>query len=295
MSAPDLNKIKELRNITDAPFVDCKKALEASAYDIQKAIAWLQENGKAKAIKKAGRIAAEGLVYAIKNDKKIVIFELNSETDFVAKNKNFISLKDEIATLLLENNFNNLDQAFEIKSGSGKTISDLVTDASATLGEKISLRRVEFVLISNGQNAGSYVHFNGQTSAIAVIEGGSKEVARNVCMHSVAMNPEFTFESEIPVDKLNKIKSDLSQSPALVGKPENIQQSIITGMLAKELSKFVLEYQPFVVESEISVAKYLQNNNAKLIKIIRFEVGEGIEKVVSNFSEEVKNQIENSK
>ncbi|CAT04806.1 Elongation factor Ts [Mesomycoplasma conjunctivae] len=290
-----LLKIKKLREISDAPFVDCKQALENTDYDLDKAVVWLQENGKAKALKKANRIAAEGLVSAIKNEENIVIFELNSETDFVAKNQNFIDLKNTIATTLLEQPFDSFEQALQVKTKSGKTISELVTDATATIGEKINLRRAIKTNISAGENAGLYVHSNGQIATITIIKGGSEEVAKNISMHTAALNPDYIFESDVPAEKMSKIQQEFASSKVLEGKPENIKANILKGMISKELSKFVLEYQDFAMDSAISVSKYLQNNGAKLIKVVRFEVGEGIEKETVDFSQEVQAQIAKAK
>lgn len=286
-----LKKIKDLRQISDAPFVDCKTALENSGFDIDAAIAWLNENGKTKALKKSDRIAAEGLVLASQSENFALIFELNSETDFVAKNKNFISLQEKIRDLLLQENFENLDQALEIKDENGKTVVELLVDSTATMGEKISLRRSLKMPVFSGQNVGIYTHTNGQIASVIILEGGDSEVAKNVAMHVAALNPEFVFKADIPSQKLEQITAQFENSPSLNNKPEKIRQTILQGMIEKELSKFVLEFQPFALDSALSVSKYLQSKNAKLAKVVRFEVGEGIEKKQVDFSQEVNSQI----
>ncbi|MDW2906286.1 translation elongation factor Ts [Mesomycoplasma ovipneumoniae] len=290
-----LAKIKELREITDAPFVDCKTALENSDYEINGAIKWLHENGKSKALKKADRIAAEGLVLATKSDKHALIFELNSETDFVAKNQNFVKLQGEIAQLLLENDFDNLETALTIKNADSRTIAEMLIESTATMGEKITLRRVLKTKILEGQKVGLYTHSNGQIASVVVIEGGNCTVAKNISMHVSALNPEFNFESDVTQERLAEITQKLESSPALENKPENIKQKIIRGMIEKELSKFVLEFQPFAMDSAISVGKYLEQNSAKLVQVVRFEVGEGIEKQALDFYTEVNSQIKEAK
>ncbi|MHA0296900.1 translation elongation factor Ts [Mesomycoplasma ovipneumoniae] len=290
-----LAKIKELREITDAPFVDCKTALENSDYEINGAIKWLHENGKSKALKKADRIAAEGLVLATKSEKHALIFELNSETDFVAKNQNFVKLQGEIAQLLLENDFDNLETALTIKNQNSRTIAEMLIESTATMGEKITLRRVFKTQIFEGRKVGLYTHSNGQIASVVVLKGGNCTVAKNISMHVSALNPKFNSESDVPQERLAEITQKLENSPALEGKPENIKQKIIRGMIEKELSSFVLEFQPFAMDSAITVGKYLEQNSAKLVKAVRFEVGEGIEKQAVDFYTEVNSQIKEAK
>ncbi|MDW2829491.1 translation elongation factor Ts [Mesomycoplasma ovipneumoniae] len=290
-----LAKIKELREITDAPFVDCKTALENSDYEINGAIKWLHENGKSKALKKADRIAAEGLVLATKSEKHALIFELNSETDFVAKNQNFVKLQGEIAQLLLENDFDNLETALTIKNPDSRTIAEMLVESTATMGEKITLRRVLKTQILEGQKVGLYTHSNGQIASVVVLDGGNCTVAKDISMHVSALNPEFNFESEVPQERLAEITQKVEDSPALEKKPENIKQKIIRGMIEKELSNFVLEFQPLAIDSAITVGKYLEQNSAKLVQAVRFEVGEGIEKQAVDFYTEVNSQIKEAK
>ncbi|MBN3534751.1 translation elongation factor Ts [Mycoplasma procyoni] len=291
--------IKELRERTDAPMVDCKKALEASDWNIEKAIAWLQENGKAKAAKKAGRIAAEGLVYAVSNNNKAVIFEVNSETDFVAQNKQFVELVQEIGQILLNNKFASNEEALALKNASGKSIEELTVDATATIGEKIAFRRAEAFDIAADQKAGVYVHTNGRVASIVLINGADEEAAKNVSMHVSAMNPEYTLVSDYPQNKLDELTQEfakeVNEDPKNASKPDKIKESMINGKVQKKLGEVVLELQEFVMDSQFKVAKYLESKKSSLVKAIRFEVGEGIEKQQTDFAAEVAAQVAEAK
>lgn len=283
--------IKKLREMTGAGFVDCKKALEASGDDLDKAIEWLQKNGAAKAVKKAGNIAADGLVNVVKNDKCAIIYEVNSQTDFVARTEDFKKLVDHIGNILLENDFSNDQQMIEAKDSSGKSIEQLCVDATAKIGEKIALRRAKKVDLSNGNKIGTYVHFDGKKAAIFVADNSNEDNLKGIAMHITAMNPEYLNESAVPKNKINELKEQFAKSPALAGKPEKVQESILAGMLRKELSNYTLTEQDYVVESGKTVGKYLTEIGAKEIEMVRFEVGEGIEKKVDDFAAEVAAQM----
>ncbi|PAK21385.1 translation elongation factor Ts [Mycoplasmopsis agassizii] len=283
--------VKELRERTGSGFLDVKKALEATNYDIEKAIEFLKDSGKAKAAKKAGRIAAEGLVSVVKNDKKVVIFEVNSETDFVATNKQFIDLVKNIGQALLASDFTNLESALAVKIDANTTILQATENATATIGEKISLRRAEFVNLEANQVAGIYTHANGRVSSLLLAEGTNETNARNVAMHIAAMNPEFLSKNEVPANRIEKLTAEFKESPSLKGKPEKIQENILNGMLNKALAEFTLLNQPFVMDQGFSVEKYLTDSSLKALKMKRFEVGEGIEKEVVDFAAEVAAQM----
>ncbi|PAF55261.1 translation elongation factor Ts [Mycoplasmopsis agassizii] len=283
--------VKELRERTGSGFLDVKKALEATNYDIEKAIEFLKDSGKAKAAKKAGRIAAEGLVSVVKNDKKVVIFEVNSETDFVATNQQFIDLVKNIGQALLANDFTNLESALAVKIDANSTILQATENATATIGEKISLRRAEFVNLEANQVAGIYTHANGRVSSLLLAEGTNETNARNVAMHIAAMNPEFLSKNEVPANRLEKLTAEFKESPSLKGKPEKIQENILSGMLNKALAEFTLLNQPFVMDQGFTVEKYLTDSSLKALKMKRFEVGEGIEKEVVDFAAEVAAQM----
>lgn len=281
--------VKELRDRTGAGFLDCKKAIEASNGDVEKAIAWLQEKGQAKAAKKAGAVAAEGVIAAKKEGNKAVIFEINSQTDFVAQNDKFKALVEKIGTALVAADFKTAEEANTVKAGD-KTIAELCTEATATIGEKIVLRRAELINLTDKQSLGLYVHVNSRVGALLVAEGGDDESSRNVAMHIASMNPQFLDENSVPADTLAEMKKEIAESDVIASKPEKIRENIAKGMLNKKLSEITLVDQEFVME-KMPVKKYLADNGAKALKMIRFEVGEGIEKVASNFAEEVAQQM----
>lgn len=283
--------IKELRERTGAGFVDCKKALEASNNNIDAAIEWLQKNGAAKAIKKAGNIAAEGLVNIVQNDKVAIIYEVNAQTDFVAMNEDFKKLVNHIGTILLENEFSTTEEILKLKDSDGKAIEELTTNATAVIGEKISFRRAIKVEINDEIKVGTYVHFDGKKASIFVAKGGNGDNLKGIAMHIAAMNPEYLNESSVPKTRIYELKEEFKQSPALKGKPEKVQENILAGMLRKALSENVLTEQDYVVESGKTVLKYLTEINAKEVAMHRFEVGEGIEKQEVDFAAEVAAQM----
>lgn len=283
----DAKLIKELRDRTGAGFLDVKKALEATDNNMDKAIEWLQERGAAKAAKKAGNIAAEGVVAIAQNDSVAVMYEVNSQTDFVAQNAEFTELVETIGKALLSADFNTAEEANAI-SYEGKTVAEMTTEATATIGEKIEVRRA--VRVSKNGSLGAYVHTNKQVAAIVVTEGGTDEIARNVAMHVASMNPQFLDENSVPAEKVAAMKAEIAESPALEGKPENIKENIAKGMLRKQLSELTLVDQEFVME-KMPVSKYLSSKGATAKAMYRFEVGEGIEKVEQDFAAEVAAQM----
>ncbi|VEU76091.1 translation elongation factor Ts [Mycoplasmopsis columboralis] len=287
MADSKLEKIKELRARTNSALVDVKKALEATNYDMDAAIAWLKENGIVKAAKKAGRVAAEGVVAASGDDKNAVLVEINSETDFVVKNDKFIKLVNEVTPAIFKAGANTLEEALSVKLADGQTVEAALTEATAVIGEKISLRRIMRIQASENQVLGIYVHANNQVAAVVVVNGKNADVARNVAMHVSAMNPEFTLVSDMPAERMEEIKAGFEKPNGFDSKPAQIQEKIQEGWLNKQLSEFVLTHQPFVMDDGVTVEKYLANSSCSLVKSVRFEVGEGIEKVQSNFAEEV--------
>ncbi|WLP85775.1 translation elongation factor Ts [Mycoplasma seminis] len=291
MADNKMELIKELRARTNSALVDCKKALEATNYEIEAAIAWLKENGIVKAAKKAGRITAEGAVTALGDDKHAILVEINSETDFVAKNDKFISLLNDVATALFSSNANTHQEGLDVKLANGETVEQALVNATAVIGEKISLRRFTKVVAQENQVLGIYVHANQQVAAVVTVNGNNVEAARNVAMHVSAMNPEFILVDQIPADRMEAIKEGFEKPNGFDNKPEKIQQAITEGWLNKQLSEFVLEKQAFVMEDSLTVAKYLANHNCELVSAVRYEVGEGIEKVQSNFAEEVAGMV----
>jgi len=287
------NDVKTLREKTGAGMLDCKKALEACEGSLDKAIDWLREKGTIKAAKKSDRIAAEGLANVYIKGNQAVVLEINCETDFVAKNDEFKNLLDTIGNAILETGDVKEENVLQVKVGE-ETIEELIISLTAKLGEKISFRR--FTLMEKADNSyfGSYLHMGGKIASVVVIEGGNSEIAREVAMHAAAMRPLYVNASEVPSDVLEKEKNIMRQELLNEGKPADKIENILVGKIRKYYEEVCLEDQIFVKsDNKETVGKYLNNNGAKLISMIRFEVGEGIEKRQDNFVEEVRNQINN--
>ena len=283
--------IKELRERTGAGFVDCKKALEATENNIEAAIEWLQKHGAAKAVKKAGNIAAEGLVNIVQNAQVAVIYEVNAQTDFVARNKDFQQLVKHIGEILLAHDFETTAAALQLKDRSGRTIEDLTTSATAVIGEKISFRRAVRVAISTKSPVGTYVHFDGRKAALFQASAGSEELLRGIAMHITAMQPEFLNEQAVPAAQLNQLKAQLAQAPDLQNKPEAVRTKMLAGRLRKTLSETVLVEQDYVVEPGKTIGQLLNEVQATPLAMYRFEVGEGLEKQTVDFAAEVAAQM----
>lgn len=282
--------VKQLREMTGAGMLDCKKALEEANGDIQKAIDWLREKGIAKAQKKAGRIAAEGLTNVIIEGNKAVIYEINSETDFVAKNDVFQKIVTEIGMLLLHNDVSEMESALMIKTDEG-TLNDLIVNATAKIGEKISFRRFVKLVKQDNESFGQYLHMGGKISVLSLLEGDNDEVARNVAMHTAAMGPKYIRREDITSDDLEREKTILKEQAINEGKPAEIAEKMVTGRINKFYQEVCLEEQSFVKNGDITVKEYVQSNNCKIKLIVRYEVGEGLEKRCDNFKDEVMNQL----
>ena len=283
--------VKELRELTGAGMLDCKKALEASNGDIKEATTWLREKGIAKAAKKESRIAAEGLADIVINGNTAVVVEVNSETDFVAKNAEFIDLVKNIEEAILNNDVKTNDDVLNA-SVNGETIKDIIVAKTAKIGEKLSFRRFEKVTKTDSQNFGSYIHMGGKIAVLITLEGASEEVAKEVAMHAAAMRPSYVKSSEVPTDVLEKEKSIMREQLLNEGKPADRIDNILVGKVNKYYEDVCLENQIFVkAENKESVSKYVANNNGSIVSMTRFEVGEGMEKRVEDFAEEVAKQI----
>lgn len=282
--------VKELREKTGAGMMDCKKALVETNGDMEKAIDYLREKGISKAAKKAERIAAEGLsnIYIKGNDA--VVVELNSETDFVAKNAEFKELLDKIGNTILENNVTSMEEALNTKCGD-ETINDLIVNATAKIGEKISLRRFEKVTKTDSQVFGSYLHMGGKISSLTVIEGGNEEVARDVAMQAAAMRPQYINIESVPAEDLEREKAVIKEQVINEGKKPEFADKIVEGRIRKFYEETVLEEQAFIKDSGLTVKAYLENNKATLVKLVKYEVGEGMEKRNDDFAAEVMSQI----
>lgn len=284
--------VKQLRDQTGAGMMDCKKALVETNGDIEEAVKWLREKGISKAEKKAGRVAAEGLCSYIIDGNKAVVFELNSETDFVAKNDNFLTLLDKIAKALIASDATNTEEALEV-TYQGTKVKDIIVDATATIGEKITLRRVNFYTKSDNQIFGAYSHAQGKIVALTILEGDNEEVAKDVCMHVAAMNPKYLRKEDVNPTELEQEKEMLTQEALNEGKPKAIVEKMVMGRLQKFLKDICLENQQFVKDQDQTVAKYVKNHNSKIVNFVRLEVGEGIEKKACNLAEEVQAAINN--
>ena len=283
--------VKNLREKTGAGMLDCKKALEACEGNIEKAVDWLREKGIAKAAKKTDRIAAEGLADIFVNGNKAVVLEVNSETDFVAKNEEFKNFVKEVGEAILNSNVKDMDEALKLEVN-GETIENKVIAITAKIGEKISLRRFSVVEKTDNQVFGSYLHMGGRIASLVVVEGDNADVAREVAMHAAAMRPLYMNESEVPSEVLEKEKNVMRQELLNEGKPEDKIENILVGKVRKYYEEVCLENQIYVkAENKETVSKFLANNNSKLVKMVRYEVGEGMEKRNDDFASEVMSQI----
>lgn len=282
--------IKELRDISGAGMMDCKKALEENDNDIKKATEWLREKGIAKAAKKAGRIAAEGLSTVITEGNKAVILEINCETDFVAKNEKFQNFVNEVARTILNSNAKTNEEALALPCEDG-TLNDAITNMTATIGEKISFRRFTLLEKNDDQNFGAYIHMGGKISVLTLLDGANEEVAKDVSMHAAAMRPEYVKKEQVPEEQVEHEKKILTEQAIAEGKPANIAEKMVMGRINKFYKEICLEEQEFVKDNSVSVAKYVSNNGGKIIDVIRYEVGEGLEKRQENFAEEVAAQM----
>lgn len=281
--------VKELREKTSAGMMDCKKALVETNGDMSAAIDWLRERGISKAAKKSDRVAAEGLCSVAIDGNTAVIFELNSETDFVAKNEQFLTLLDKLGKILVANKPASVEAALEI-AVDGVTVNEMLIEATSTIGEKITLRRLTVVEKADSEFFGSYLHMGGRIAALTVVEG-KEEVAKDAAMHAAAINPQYLTQSEVPAEVVTKEREILTQEALNEGKPANIVEKMVEGRIRKFLADVCMLEQPFVKDGDLTVAKWAANNGSTIKLFVRLEVGEGIEKVVTNFAEEVMSQV----
>ena len=287
--------VKELRERTGAGMMDCKKALTQTDGNIDAAIDYLRENGIAKAAKKADRIAAEGLSYIEVKGNKAVILEINSETDFVAKNEKFVALVKNVAETILAAEPKTLEEALQVEAQGG-TIEAVINEGIATIGEKLSLRRFEVVTKSDADAFGAYSHMGGRIGVLTLVEGSTdEEAAKDVAMHIAALAPRYLDESEVPADVLEHEKKVLTEQALNEGKPANIVEKMIVGRINKFLEEITVVKQKFVKDDSFTVEKFVASKGGKLTKFVRYEVGEGIEKREDNFAEEVMSQVNASK
>lgn len=282
--------IRDLRDMSGAGMMDCKKALEENGNDLKKAAEWLREKGIAKAAKKADRIAAEGLSTIEIQGNKAVILEINCETDFVAKNEKFQNFLKDVATTILNSNAKTNEEALALSCEEG-TLNDYVTNMTATIGEKISFRRFTLLEKNDDENFGAYIHMGGKISVLSLVKGASEDVAKDVSMHAAAMRPEYVTKEQVPAEQLEHEKKILTEQAISEGKPANIAEKMVMGRINKYYKEICLEEQEFVKDNSVTVGKFVSNNGGKIIDVIRYEVGEGMEKRQDNFAEEVAAQM----
>ena len=282
--------VKDLREATGAGMLDCKKALEASNGNMEDAITWLREKGISKAAKKASRIAAEGLAVAKIDGNRAVVVEVNSETDFVAKNEEFQTLVNTIAETVLNSDAKTVEEANKL-THDGKTIEELVVDKTATIGEKLSFRRFEIVTKSDDEVFGTYSHMGGKIVTLAVVTGSDEELAKDIAMQAAAMRPLYTTIDSVPAEDLEHEKSVIREQVINEGKKPEFADKIIEGRIRKFYEETVLVEQAFIKDSSLTVKAYLENNKCSLVRLVKYEVGEGMEKRNDNFAEEVMSQI----
>ena len=281
--------VKELRELTGAGMLDCKKALEEVNGDKDKAIDWLREKGISKAAKKASRIAAEGKANILVKDNCAVVAELNSETDFVAKNPEFNELLDLILNAIMDNSPETNEDVLKLVVN-GETVEQAIINKTATIGEKLSFRRFKKLTKTDNQNFGTYLH-GSKIAVVTLVENASSEIAKHVSMQAASMRPAYIRISDVPEDVVAKEKAVLTEETINEGKPREMAEKIVQGRIQKFFKEICLEEQPFIMDDKVNVKTYVKNNGGVIVDQIRFEVGEGMEKREENFAEEVAKQI----
>ena len=281
--------VKELRERSGAGMMECKKALVENNGEIDVAMEWLRKSGLAKADKKAGRVAAEGRIVAAQAAGSAVLVEVNSETDFVAKDASFIAFSDNVANVALKSGVSDIDALKSAAYPGGGTVEEAAKTLVATIGENIQVRRM--ARVSNDGTIGSYIH-GGRIGVLVALKGGSEDLAKGIAMHVAAMNPAYVRAEDVPADFLAKEKEiALSQmSDKEKAKPAEILEKIIGGKVNKIVSEVTLLGQTYVLDTNTSVADVLKKEGADVISVVRLAVGEGIEKVQDDFAAEVMKQ-----
>ena len=286
--------VKELRERTGAGMMECKKALVETSGDLDEAADLLRKSGQAKADKKAGRVAAEGqvVISGSPDGHRYVIAEVNSETDFVAKDENFVQFAAQVAATALVSNAADLAALMASPGGDSQTLEEARAALVAKVGENISVRR--FAVLETSGPVSEYVH-GGRIGVIVELDGGDAALARDVAMHVAASNPSFVTSEDVPGDVLDKEREILVAQAKQEGKPDDIVAKMVEGRVRKYLAEITLVGQPFVKDPDITVAKLLKQHDASVRRFVRYEVGEGIEKKADNFVEEVMAQVSQSR
>lgn len=286
----DAKLIKELKDMSNAGLMDCKKALEETNGNIEEAMDYLRKKGIAKAAKKADRVAVEGLSKIVIDGNKAVIYEVNCETDFVSANEKFKAIVDKIGDVLIKSDAKDLDEALNLPTDEG-TLNDAIVNVTATMGEKISLRRFTVLEKTDSQNFGDYIHMGGKIAVLTLLDGASVEVAKDVAMHSAAMRPKYVKREDVDSSEIERETEILKTQAMNEGKPEEIAEKMVSGRINKFYKEICLEEQEFVKNPDQTVGTFVKSNNGSIVNMIRYEVGEGMEKKEENFVEEVMSQI----
>jgi len=283
-------QVKELRERTGAGMMDVKKALVKADGDMDKATDILRESGAAKAAKKSGRIAAEGLAAFDVEGNNAVLVEINSETDFVSSNDKFVKFVDDVTKAILAAKPADLEAAMNVPLGEG-TIASAETELTAVIGEKITLRRFTILTKKDNEVFGAYKHNNGAIIAVTILDGDNAEAAKNIAMHVAAINPEYLDKSQVPAEVLEHQTDVFTKETEKEGKPSKIIPKIVEGRMNKYLAEICLVDQPYVKDSDMTVAKYVKSVKSEVKNFVRYEVGEGIEKKQEDFAAEVREQM----
>lgn len=283
-------QVKELRDLTGAGMLDCKKALEACDADLDAAIDWLREKGISKAAGKQERIAAEGLSTVVVDNNKAVILEINTETDFVAKNVEFQTMVSDIANAILNSDVQTVEEANNLLVND-QTIADLLVAKTAKIGEKLSFRRFDLITKTDEEVFGTYIHMGGKISVLIVANGGTEATMKDVAMHSAAMRPKYVSIEDVDATDVEHERKVLTEQAINEGKPEEIAKKMVEGRIKKYYQEVCLLEQSFVKDGDMTVKQVVAKENATIKTMIRYEVGEGLEKRCENFAEEVMNQV----
>ena len=279
------SQVKELRDMTGVAMMDCKKALVECEGDIEKALDLLRSNSALKAEKKSSRVAADGILVSAMTDSYATILEINSETDFAAKDSNFLSFADTVKNFITEN------KVLDIQTLNDSEIEDARKTLVQTIGENIQLRRLVTVEFDESMQLGMYIHSDSKLGSIVVVKGGSKEIAKDVAMHVAAFSPLCLSQEDLDQETLNRERAIYENQAKESGKPQEIMEKMIEGKVNRFLSEVSLLSQGFVKDPDITIEKYLANDNASVVSFDRLKVGEGIEVEIKDFAEEVAEQL----
>lgn len=283
--------VKELRDATGAGMMDCKKALVAANGDMQAAIDAMRKSGAAKAAKKAGRVAAEGIITVARNGNKVAMVEVNTETDFAAKNAEFQAFAKQAAEVALKTASNDIEAVKAADFGNGETVAATLTALIAKIGENMTLRRVAFVEAQEGDTVGVYLHSNNKIGVVTVLKGGDEALAKDVAMHVCAMKPDFLKPEDVAADVVEHERKLQIEMAVKSGKPHEIAEKMVEGRMRKFTGEISLTGQPFVRDPNVTVGQMLKEHNADVVCFKRLEVGEGVEKKQEDFAAEVQAQI----